>query len=47
MAGVLAQEIERYDFAIQIAKNASYKNLNLLEISYPEIEIPKQIKDKK
>jgi soluble lytic murein transglycosylase len=47
MAGVLAQEIERYDFAIQIAKNASYKNLNFLEISYPEIEIPKQIKDKK
>ena len=47
MAGVLAKEIERYDFAIQIAKNASYKNLNLLEISYPEIEIPKQIKDKK
>ena len=47
MAGVLAQEIERYDFAIQIAKNASYKNLNFLEISYPEIEVPKQIKDQK
>ena len=47
MAGVLAQDIERYDFAIQIAKNASYKNLNFLEISYPKIEVPKQIKDQK
>ena len=47
MAGVLAQEIERYDFAIQIAKNASYKNLNFLEISFPQIDVPKQIKDQK
>ncbi|NCU45233.1 MAG: lytic transglycosylase domain-containing protein [Candidatus Fonsibacter ubiquis] len=47
MAGVLAQEIERYDFAIQIAKNASYKNLNFLEISYPRIEVPQQIKNQK
>ena len=47
MAGVLAQDIERFDFAIQIAKNASYKNLNFLEISYPKIEVPKQIKDQK
>jgi soluble lytic murein transglycosylase len=47
MAGVLAQEIERLDFAIQIAKNASYKNLNFLEISFPRIEVPKQIKNQK
>ena len=47
MSGVLAQEIERLDFAIQIAKSASYKNLNLLEISYPRIEIPKQVKNQK
>ena len=47
MAGVLAQEIERLDFAIQIAKNASYKNLNFLEISYPKIEVPKQVKSQK
>ena len=47
MAGILAQEIERLDFAIQIAKNASYKNLNFLEISYPRIEVPKQIKTQK
>ena len=47
MAGLLAQDIERYDFAIQIAKNASYKNLNFLEISYPKIDVPKQIKDQK
>jgi len=47
MAGVLAQEIERLDFAIQIAKNASYKNLNFLEISYPKIEVPKQVKCQK
>jgi soluble lytic murein transglycosylase len=46
-AGVLAQEIERLDFAIQIAKNASYKNLNFLEISYPRIEVPKQVKSQK
>jgi soluble lytic murein transglycosylase len=46
-AGVLAQEIERLDFAIQIAKNASYKNLNFLEISYPKIEVPKQVKGQK
>jgi len=47
MAGLLAQEIERLDFAIQIAKNASYKNLNFLEISYPIIEVPKQVKKQK
>lgn len=47
MAGMLAQEIERLDFAIQIAKNASYKNLNFLEISYPRIEVPKQVKKQK
>lgn len=47
MAGLLAQEIERLDFAIQIAKNASYKNLNFLEISYPRIEVPKQVKNQK
>jgi soluble lytic murein transglycosylase len=47
MSGVLAQEIERLDFAIQIAKNASYKNLNFLEISYPRIEVPKQVKSQK
>ena len=47
MAGLLAQDIERYDFAIQIAKNASYKNLNFLEISFPKIDVPKQIKDQK
>ena len=47
MAGILAQEVERLDFAIQIAKNASYKNLNFLEISYPKIEIPKQVKNQK
>jgi soluble lytic murein transglycosylase len=45
MAGVLAQEIERLDFAIQIGKSASYKNLTLLEISYPRIEVPKQVKN--
>ena len=47
MAGILAQEIERLDFAIQIAKNASYKNLNFLEISFPRIEVPKQVKNQK
>ena len=47
MAGVLAQEIERLDFAIQIGKSASYKNLTLLEISYPRIEVPKQVKNQK
>jgi soluble lytic murein transglycosylase len=47
MAGALAQEIERLDFAIQIGKNASYKNMNFLEISYPRIEVPTKVKGQK
>jgi len=46
MAALLAQEIERYDFSIQISKNASYKNVILLDSSYPRIEVPKEIKKK-
>ncbi len=42
-AGLLAQEINRLDFAVQIAKQASYLNKNLLELNYPIIETPKMV----
>ena len=42
-AGLLAQEINRLDFGVQIAKQASYLNKNLLELNYPIIETPKRV----
>ena len=45
-AGLLSQEINRLDFAIQIAKQASYLNKNLLELNYPIIETPKVVSKK-
>ena len=45
-AGLLSQEINRLDFAIQIAKQASYENKNLLELNYPIIETPKVVAKK-
>ena len=45
-AGLLSQEINRLDFAIQIAKQASYQNINLLELNYPIIETPKKVSNK-
>jgi len=41
LAGMLSQKVERLDFAIQIAKQSSYQNKNLLELNYPIIETPK------
>ncbi len=46
MAGKLAQEIGRLDYAIQIGKNASYKNIILLNIGYPTIDTPKNVRSK-
>ena len=46
-AGLLAQNINRLDFAVQIAKQASYLNKNLLELNYPVIETPKIVSRQK
>lgn len=46
LAGALAQEVGRLDFAIQIAKQTSYENKNLLELNYPIIETPKIVSKK-
>jgi len=46
-AGLLAQEINRLDFGVQIAKQASYLNKNLLELNYPIIETPKIVSKQK
>ena len=46
LAAKLAIEITRYDFAIQIAKNASYEKRFLNEINYPIIQTPKVVNKK-
>jgi len=46
-AGLLAQEINRLDFGIQVAKQASYLNKNLLELNYPIIETPRIVSRQK
>ena len=43
LAGKLSQSVGRLDFAIQIAKQSSYQNKNLLELNYPVIETPKVV----
>jgi len=43
LAGKLSQQVGRLDFAIQIAKQISYQNKNLLELNYPIIETPKVV----
>ncbi len=43
LAGKLSQQVGRLDFAIQIAKQTSYQNKNLLELNYPIIETPKVV----
>ena len=40
LAGALSQQIERFDYAIQISKQASYEGISLLELNYPTIETP-------
>ncbi len=46
LAGELAVEIGRYDFAIQIAKKASYEKRFHNKINYPIIETPKVVNQK-
>ena len=46
MAGNLAIEIGRYDFAIQIAKQASYEKRFFNNLNYPIIETPKVVNKK-
>jgi len=46
LAGKLAIEIGRYDFAIQIAKKASYEKRFYNEINYPIIQTPKIVNNK-
>ena len=46
LAGKLAIEIGRYDYAIQIAKQASYEKRFYNEINYPVIETPKIVNKK-
>ena len=46
LAGALSQQIERFDYAIQISKQASYEGISLLELNYPTIETPKVVTGK-
>ena len=46
LAGKLAVEIGRYDFAIQIAKKASYEKRFYNELNYPIIVTPKIVNNK-
>ena len=47
LAAELATNISRYDFAIQIAKLASYEKRFHNNFNYPIISIPKKVKDRK
>ena len=47
LAGDLAVEIGRYDYAIQIAKEASYQKRFYNKLNYPVLETPKIINQKK
>jgi len=46
LAGKLAVQIGRYDYAIQIAKQASYEKRFYNEINYPVISVPKIVNKK-
>ncbi len=46
LAARLATEIERYDFAIQISKKASYEKRFYLKYNYPIISTPRKINNK-
>ena len=46
LAGNLAVEIGRYDYAIQIAKQASYEKRFFNEINYPVIQTPQIVNNK-
>ena len=47
LAAKLATEVERYDFAIQISKQASYEKRFYNKYNYPIINTPKTINNKK
>jgi len=47
LAGKLAVEIGRYDYAIQIAKQASYEKRFYNEINYPVIQTPEVVNKKR
>ena len=47
LAGKLAVEIGRYDYAIQIAKSASYEKRFINKINYPIIKTPEIVNKKK
>ena len=42
----MATEIERYDYAIQISKKASYEKRFYLKYNYPIISTPREINNK-
>ena len=46
-AGTLSQKVDRFDYSIQIAKQASYQGINLLDLNYPIIETPREVKNQK
>ena len=46
LAARLATSVERYDFAIQISKRASYQKRFLNEYNYPIITVPREINNK-
>ena len=46
LAAKLSTEIERYDFAIQISKKASYEKRFYLKYNYPIISTPREINNK-
>ena len=46
LAAKLATEVERYDFAIQISKEASYEKRFFLQYNYPIITTPRVINNK-
>ena len=46
LAGNLAVEIGRYDYAIQIAKQASYEKRFYNKLNYPVIQIPNIVNQK-
>jgi len=47
LAGELSVEIGRYDFAIQVAKEASYEKRYYNKLNYPVIEIPSVVNNKR
>ena len=47
LAGKLAISLEKYDFSIQIAKQASYEKRFLNEINYPIVDTPEYVNNKR